>query len=132
MTDSLVMQLQMSKIHLALTLCIYTVSIFFVWYYAPYFWLSAIISLALFIDLSRFLTAEVLRNQAQSISKITLEEHAIIIQKNDQSIERWGEFHSAYQSRFLVIIKIAKKTVVIFKDGVESQSLSALNRALNA
>lgn len=132
MTNSLVIKLKMSKIHLLLTLSVYAVSAFSAWHYVPYFWLSFAISLALLIHLFRFLPDVVLCNQAKSIAQITLEKHTIIVQKNDHSTQRYTEFRPVYQSGFLVIIKAAKTNVIIFKDAVELQSLSTLNRILNA
>jgi sRNA-binding regulator protein Hfq len=41
-------------------------------------------------------------------------------------------FYPAYQSRFLVIIETGKESIVIFKDAIDSQSLSQLNQYLNA
>lgn len=132
MSNALIIKLQASKTYLILTLCVYALSAFAVWYYAHYLWLSVMISLVLLVSLYRFLPTTVLCIRPKSISQITLNKHHISLQKNDKSTQQYTHFNAVYQSRFLVIIALKKQSLVIFKDSLNSQSLSTINRFLNA
>ncbi len=132
MIDQLELQIQPSKTYLILTIVTYFLNLFSAWYFFYDFWLSAIISIALSVWLYYFLPKRVLLTRPSSITKITLDQAKITIKKNDGSTQQYPWFYPAYQSRFLVIIEPGKEQVVIFKDAIESQSLSTLNRLINA
>lgn len=116
MTDAPIIKLQSSKIHLILTLAVYVISLFSAWYYAPYVWLSLLISLLLFISLHNFLPAAVLRNQPQSIVQMCIHYNHISLQQNNQVSKQYHSFSCVYHSRFLLIITLGKKQLLIFKD----------------
>lgn len=130
MTETFTLRLGASKIYVSLTLSIYAISAFAAWHYAPYFWLSMLIIFAILISLYRFLPA-ILLTQPESVVQITLNQQQIIVQKNNAATEQYAHFNAVYQSRFLVIIQTGKKYVLVFRDAVEPQSLSTLNRILN-
>ncbi|SFV83057.1 hypothetical protein MNB_SUP05-12-229 [hydrothermal vent metagenome] len=119
-SDGLVVQIKASKIYLAISIGVYLLSLFSAWHYFYNIWLSLGISLASSAWLANFLPKNVL-NKKQ-----------ITIEKNNQSTGQYPWFYPAYQSRFLVIIEAGKESVVVFKDAIDSQSLSQLNRYLNA
>ncbi|MBL4761616.1 MAG: hypothetical protein JKY93_02835 [Gammaproteobacteria bacterium] len=131
-SDGLVVQIKTSKIYLAISIGVYLLSIFSAWHYFYNIWLSLSISLALSVWLANFLPKNVLLTQPASITKITLNKKQISIEKNNQPAGQYPWFYPAYQSRFLVIIEAGKESIVIFKDAIDSQSLSQLNRYLNA
>ena len=119
-SDGLVVQIKASKIYLAISIGVYLLSLFSAWHYFYNIWLSLGISLAS----SAWL--------ANCLPKNVLNKKQITIEKNNQSTGQYPWFYPAYQSRFLVIIEAGKESVVVFKDAIDSQSLSQLNRYLNA
>ncbi len=131
-SDGLVVQIKTSKIYLAISLGVYLLSLFSAWHYFYNLWLSLAISLVLSLWLVNFLPKNVLLTKPHSITKIALNKKQIAIEKNNQSSQQYPWFYPAYQSRFLVIIEAGKESVVIFKDAIDSQSLSKINRYLNA
>ncbi|SFV88770.1 hypothetical protein MNB_SUP05-SYMBIONT-7-155 [hydrothermal vent metagenome] len=132
MHNALHIDIGVSNTYLAISVAACLLSLFLTWYYFYSLWLSLIISIGLLgwwvVFLPRFLWL----SHPHSIVKILLFEKYIIIEKNDHSTQQYTEFHAQYQSRFLVIIHAGKNTVVIFKDAVVSNSLSAINRYFNA
>ena len=131
-SDGLVVKIRTSKTYLAISVGVYLLSLFSVWHYFYNIWLSLGVSFVLSIWLANFLPKNVLLTQPDSITKIALNKKQITIEKNNQSTEQYPWFYPAYQSRFLVIIEAGKESVVVFKDAIDSQSLSQLNRYLNA
>ena len=131
-SDGLIVQIKTSKIYLAISIGVYLLSLFSAWYYFYNIWLSIGVSLALSVWLANFLPKNVLLTQPDSITKIVLNKKQIAIEKNKQPAGKYPWFYPAYQSRFLVIIEVGKESIVIFKDAIDSQSLSQLNRYLNA
>ncbi len=132
MTEQLSLGIQTSKTYLVLTISTYLLSLFSAWHFFYNFWLSAIISVALSVWLYYFLPKRVLLTRPDSIKKISLDQTKIIITKNNGRTQQYPWFYPAYQSQFLVIIEAGKEQLVIFKDAIEPQSLSTLNRLLNA
>jgi len=130
--DELVIQIKTSKIYLAISLVVYLLSLFSAWYYFYSLWLSLSLSVFLTIWLANFLPKNVLLKKPSSITKITLNKKQITIVNNNQLDRQYPWFYPAYQSRFLVIIEAGKESVVVFKDAIDSHSLSQLNRYLNA
>jgi hypothetical protein len=130
--DGLSVKIRISKNYLAISLGVYLLSLFSAWYYFYSIWLSLSVSLALSVWLANFLPKNVLLTHPDSITKIALNKKQISIEKYNQSTEQYPWFYPAYQSRFLVIIEAGKESIVIFKDAIDSQSLSQLNRYLNA
>ncbi|SMN11103.1 hypothetical protein SPBRAN_1343 [uncultured Candidatus Thioglobus sp.] len=130
-------EIRPSKIYLSLSISAYALSFSVAWYYFYNIWLSLGVSALLCVSLFRFLPKLRLTN-ANSITKITLNNDRLTIQKNDKSSKYYTQFYPSYQSRFLLIINIikdskkSKDSVVIFKDSLASQSLSQLNRYFNA
>lgn len=131
-SDGLVVKIRTSKNYLAISVGVYLLSLFSVWHYFYNIWLGLGVSFVLSIWLANFLPKNVLLTQPDSITKIALNKKQITIEKNNQSTEQYPWFYPAYQSRFLVIIEAGKESVVVFKDAIDSQSLSQLNRYLNA
>jgi hypothetical protein len=131
-SDGLVVQIKTSKIYLSISIGVYLLSLFSAWYYFYNIWLSLGISFTLSIWLANFLPKNALLTQPDSITKITLNKKQIAIERNNQPAGKYPWFYPAYQSRFLAIIKAGKESIVIFKDTIDSQSLSQLNRYLNA
>jgi len=131
-SDGLVVQLKTSKNYLVISIGVYLLSLFSVWHYFYNIWLSLFISFVLSAWLANFLPKNVLLTQPNSITKIALNKKQVVIEKNNQSAKQYPGFYPTYQSRFLVIIEAGKESVVIFKDAIDSQSLSQLNRYLNA
>ena len=131
-SDGLVVKIRTSKNYLAISVGVYLLSLFSVWHYFYNIWLSLGVSFVLSIWLANFLPKNVLLTQPDSITKIALNKKQITIEKNNQSTEQYPWIYPAYQSRFLVIIEAGKESVVVFKDAIDSQSLSQLNRYLNA
>ena len=131
-SDGLVVKIRTSKNYLAISVGVYLLSLFSVWHYFYNIWLSLGVSFVLSIWLANFLPKNVLLTQPDSITKIALNKKQITIEKNNQSTEQYPWFYPAYQSRFLVIIEAGKESVVVFKDAIDSQSLSQLSRYLNA
>jgi len=113
-SDGLVVQIKTSKIYLAISIGVYLLSLF------------------LSVWLVNFLSKNVLLTKFSSITKIALNKKQIAIEKNNKSTVQYPWFYPAYQSRFLVIIEAGKGSVAIFKDAIDSRSLSQLNRHLNA
>lgn len=130
--DGLVVHIKTSKIYLTLSIGAYLLTLFSAWHYFYNIWLSLGISLFLSLWLTSFLPKNVLLTQPNSITKIALNKKQVVIEKNNQSAKQYPGFYPTYQSRFLVIIEAGKESVVIFKDAIDSQSLSQLNRYLNA
>ncbi|MEO1890875.1 MAG: hypothetical protein ABGX45_04230 [Candidatus Thioglobus sp.] len=131
-SDGLVVQIKASKNYLTISIVVYLLSLFSAWHYFYNIWLSLGISLALSVWLANFLPKNVLLTRPDSVTKITLNKKQISIEKNNQPAEQYPWFYPTYQSRFLVIIEAGKESVVVFKDAIDSQSLSQLNRYLNA
>lgn len=131
-SDGLVVQIKTSKIYLAISIGVYLLSLFSAWHYFYSLWLSLTVSLFLSVWLVNFLSKNVLLTKSSSITKIALNKKQIAIEKNNKSTVQYPWFYPAYQSRFLVIIEAGKGSVVIFKDAIDSRSLSQLNRHLNA
>lgn len=131
-SNGLVVQIKTSKIYLAISIGVYLLSLFSAWYYFYSLWLSLTVSLILSAWLVNFLPKNVLLTKSSSITKIALNKKQIAIEKNNKSAVQYPWFYPAYQSRFLVIIEAGKESVVIFKDAIDSRSLSQLNRYLNA
>ncbi|TEU22130.1 MAG: hypothetical protein E3I13_02680 [Gammaproteobacteria bacterium] len=131
-SDGLVVQIKTSKNYLVISIGVYLLSLFSAWYYFYSLWSSLTISLVLSVWLINFLPKNVLLTKPSSITKIALNKKQISIEKNNHSTEQYPWFYPAYQSRFLVIIEAGKESVVIFKDAIDSRSLSQLNRYLNA
>ena len=131
-SDGLIVQIETSKNYLVISIGVYLLSLFSAWYYFYNIWLSLVISLVLSAWLANFLPKNVLLTQPNSITKIALNKKQIVIEKNNQSTKQYPWFYPTYQSRFLVIIEAGKESVVIFKDAIDSGSLSQLNRYLNA
>ncbi|SFV89324.1 hypothetical protein MNB_SUP05-SYMBIONT-7-196 [hydrothermal vent metagenome] len=132
MNNELNIDIQASNTYLAISVAVCLLSLFSTWYYFYSLWLSLIISIGLLRWWLYFLPRFLWLSHPHSIVKILLFEKYIIIEKNDNSTQQYTEFHAEYQSRFLVIIRAGKNTVVIFKDTVVSNSLSAINRYFNA
>ncbi len=131
-SNGLVVQIKISKIYLAISIGVYLLSLFSAWYYFYNIWLSLSISFTLSVWLANFLPKNALLTQPDSITKITLNKKQIAIERNNQPAGKYPWFYPAYQSRFLAIIEAGKESIVIFKDTIDSQSLSQLNRYLNA
>ncbi len=132
MSKTLSIDLKPSKIYLVLSSLVYLLALFTIWYYFYNFYLSIILSAALLFLAYQFFPKFIFLTKNDSIKKITLDNQQITIEKNNKKTTQYPWFYSAYQSRFLVIINTGKESIVIFKDSIKNQSLSQINRTLNA
>ncbi|SMN00141.1 hypothetical protein SPONL_1098 [uncultured Candidatus Thioglobus sp.] len=131
MSDAISLEIQASKIYLSLTLAVYCFSLLVAWYYFYNIWLSLGVSALLCLSLFGFLP-KLRLTDANSITKIMLNNDRLTIQKNNKSLQHYTQFYPSYQSNFLLIISVKKNSIIIFKDSLASQSLSQLNRYFNA
>lgn len=129
MTESLTLELKPSKIYLMLSLSIHLLLIFCTWYYFHNIWLSIGISIVLVSHLYYFSRKILLLNN-NSTKKITINNNSIVVENNQNKSNKYPHFYCEYQSTLLVIISAGKESVIIFKDSLENQSLSGLNRIL--
>lgn len=132
MSNALTLKIYPSNTYLILTLVAYFFSILTFWYYSYSPWLSAILSLLTTAWLIYFISRFVQLTHPKSTIKILFDNNTLSITKNTQNTQQYPYFYPAFQSRFLVIIHAGKESIVIFKDATQSQSLSQLNRYLNA
>ena len=132
MSNELTLEIHPSKTYLALTLFVYCLSILTFWHYSYNSWLSIALSLLTTAWLIYFIPRFVQLTHHNSIVKISFDNNHLLITKNSQNTQQYPCFYPAFQSRFLVIIHAGKESIVIFKDAINSPSLSQLNRHLNA
>ncbi|HIG89335.1 hypothetical protein [Candidatus Thioglobus sp.] len=132
MNETLAITLKPSKYYLILSLLVYLLGLFTVWHYSYNFYLSALLSIALLVLAYRFFPKSIFLTKDESTNKITLNNERLTVEKNNKEIKQYSLFYPAYQSSLLVIITAGKKSIVVFKDSVEHNSLSQLNKFLNA
>jgi hypothetical protein len=131
MISVLKIDIKPSKIYLTIFISFYLFNIFVAWHYFYNFLLSTIISIIISILAYFFIVKNIALTLENSIKNISLHQDYIIITKNNNSIKKYDAFELVYLSQFLLIIKINKKYIVIFKDSIINTSLSAIIRNLN-
>ena len=131
MISVLKIDIKPSKIYLTIFISFYLFNIFVAWHYFYNFLLSTIISIIISILAYFFIVKNIALTLENSIKNISLHQDYIIITKNNNSIKKYDAFELVYLSQFLLIIKINKKYIVIFKDSIVNTSLSAISRNLN-
>jgi hypothetical protein len=100
-----------------------------VWFYSFNFYASLIFSFALGIHF-QYLNGHIFLKRTNSIRTFSLDDNTIIKADNSEKDRKYPYVYCVYQSRFLVIINLGKRSLVIFKDSFASNSLSQLNRLL--
>ena len=132
MRNNLSVKIQPSKIYLSISIAVYLLGIFSAWYYFYSLWLSLAVSIALCFWLVYFLPRFLWLTHPNSIVEISLNMDKLMVTKNNFTTQQYSTFHLEFQSRFLVIIRIGKESVVIFKDALAPASLSKINKYFNA
>ena len=122
--------LRPSKSYLIISALIYGLCIVLVWSRLDSIWISVGLSIAIAISAITFFPKYAFLTKESSISSITIGS-SINFGTKDGVTKTQHKYCVPYQSRYLVIIRFDKVHVPIFKDGVEENSLSSLNRFLN-
>ena len=131
LTDTLTLNLQPSKHYLIVSALIYGLCAVLVWWRLDSIWVSVALSIAIAISAITFFPKYVLLAKEDSIVSITIGSGSINFGTKDGQTKPQHKYCVPYQSRHLVIIRFDKIHVPIFKDSVEENSLSSLNRFLN-
>ena len=79
-----------------------------------------------------WLNLNILLKKSNAILSFSLKDKTLITTDKLGNNRQYPCVYCAYQSQFLVIINLGKRSLVIFKDSLASHSLSQLNRLLNA
>jgi len=128
-TEQVTFKLQASSLYFGLSLIIHGFTFLSVWFYSFNFYASLIFSLALGIHF-QYLNGHIFLKKTNSIRTLSLDGNTIVTIDNSGKERKYPYVYCAYQSRFLVIINIGERSLVIFKDSFASNSLSQLNRLL--
>ena len=129
MTEQVTFKLQASDLYFSLSLIIHGFTFLNVWFYSFNFYASLIFDLALGIHF-QYLNGHIFLKKTNFIRTLFLDDNTIITTNNSGKDRKYPYVYCAYQSRFLVIINLGKRSLVIFKDSFASNSLSQLNRLL--
>jgi hypothetical protein len=130
-TSQLKLKLQPSKSYLAISLCIYALCLLLPWWRLDTFLINVAITALIFISAITFFPKFVLLSKETSITEITLGEGNTSLSAKDGETKFHSNYLVTYQSRLLIIIRFGKTYVPIFKDSVQENNLSSLNRFLN-
>lgn len=124
--EQLALDLLPSKIYLSISILLYLLGFFAIFWYFYSIYLSLILSGVLLLLAYYFFPKSIFLTKPDSIK------HIIIDSAGSISINhgRYAIFNCEYQSPFLVIISSGKRHIVVFKDALKSHSLSHLNRIL--
>ena len=131
LTDTLTLNLRPSKYYLIVSTLIYGLCAVLVWWRLDSIWISVALSIAIAISAMTFFPQYILLTKQSSIISITIGDSSINFGTKNGGTKPQHKYQVTYQSRHLVIIRFDKIRVPIFKDGVEENSLSSLNRLLN-
>jgi len=131
LTDTFSLNLRPSKYYLIVSALIYGLCAVLVWGRLDSIWVGVTLSMAITISAVTFFPRYVLLAKENSIVSITIGSGSINFGTKDGQTKLQHKYCVPYQSRYLVIIRLDKIHVPIFKDSVEENSLSSLNRFLN-
>ncbi|CAC9534564.1 hypothetical protein [uncultured Gammaproteobacteria bacterium] len=131
MTEGITFKLQASNVYFGLSIIVHGFTLLSVWLYSFNIYASLAFSLALVVHFQK-LSAYIFLNKPSSIHTFALQGQSIITTDNAGVQQKYPYVYCVYQSRLLVIIKIGKCSLIIFKDSVVNHPLSQLNRLLNA
>jgi len=131
LTDTLTLNLRPSKHYLIVSALIYGLCAVLVWGRLDNIWVSVALSFAIAISAITFFPKYVLLTKESSIVSITIGTGSVNFSTKDGQTKPQHKYCVPYQSRHLVIVRFDKIHVPIFKDSVEVNSLSSLNRFLN-
>jgi uncharacterized protein YacL len=124
-------KLQRSKIYLMLAIFAHSLGVFAAWFYDFNIFISLILSVIFAVHFY-YLNLDIALKKPNSIQTFTLNNKTLSTLDNTHKRRQYPQFYCVYQSRFLVIISLGKRFLVIFKDSFAHHSLSKLNRLLNA
>jgi hypothetical protein len=124
-------KLQSSKTYLNLSILIHVCTLIVVWFADFNNYVTLIFSVALIAHF-KYLIPHILLTKSNAILAFTLVDNKIITTDKNNNQQKYTYVYCAYQSRLLVIIITGKRSLIIFKDSVANNSLSQLNRLLNA
>jgi len=130
-TNQLNLALRPSKSYLIISTLIYGLCAVLVWSRLDNYWISAGLGIAIAISAITFFPKYVLLTKESSIVSITIGSGSINFGTKDGQTKLQHKYCVPYQSRYLVIIRFDNIHVPIFKDGVDDNSLSSLNRFLS-
>jgi hypothetical protein len=124
-------KLQSSKTYLNLSILIHVCTLIVVWFADFNNYVTLIFSVALIAHF-KYLMSHILLTKSNAILAFTLVDNKIITTDKNNNQQKYTYVYCAYQSRLLVIIITGKRSLIIFKDALANNSLSQLNRLLNA
>jgi hypothetical protein len=124
-------KLQSSKTYLNLSILIHVCTLIVVWFADFNNYVTLIFSVALIAHF-KYLIPHILLTKSNAILAFTLVDNKIITTDKNNNQQKYTYVYCAYQSRLLVIIITGKRSLIIFKDALANNSLSQLNRLLNA
>ena len=130
-TRQLNLKLQPSKSYLTISLFVYGLCLILPWWRLDSLWLNIVLTAAIGISAITFFPKYVLLTKESSIVSIALGDGDTSVSSKDGKTQFQTKYLVTYQSRHLVIIRLGKVRVPIFKDSIEENSLSSLNRFLN-
>ena len=130
-TKQINLELQPSTSYLVISLLIYALCLILQWWRLESIWLNIALTVAIGFSAMTFFGRYVLLSKSNAITSITLEDdHASFSAKNGETPAH-GNYSISYQSRVLVIIRLGKIYVPVFKDNLTEGNLSSLNRFIN-
>ena len=130
-TSQLSLKLQPSNSYLVISIFIYGLCLILPWWRLDSFWLNIALTVAIGISAMTYFPKYVLLTKENSIDSIALGDGNTSFSSKGGKTQLQTKYTVTYQSRHLVIIRFGKVRVPIFKDSVEENSLSSLNRFLN-
>lgn len=130
--EALTLDIKSSKLYLYLLLSVYFLGMGVVWYYVYSLWLSVFATVLLSVWAWDFYQKNIRLSSSNAIKKIHLENTRLSVENNAGKKTQYPSFYPAYQSRYLVIIYAKGTSIVLFRDALPYQSLSKINRLLNA
>ena len=131
MTEYITFKLQVSKIYIKILILVHLFALIVVWLYSFNDYVSLALSISLMMHFY-FLNLSIFLKKSNAILSFPLNDKTLTSTDKIGNNHQYPCVYCVYQSQFLVIINLGKNSLVIFKDSLASNSLSQLNRLLNA
>ncbi|WP_428088089.1 hypothetical protein [Candidatus Thioglobus sp.] len=124
-------ELKASKIYFGISVFTHGCTFVSVWFFSFNLYLSLALSLILIAHF-HYLNSHIFLKKSDAIQDFLLAGSTLTTTDKSNTQKQYPYVYCSYQSRFLVIINLGKRSVVVFKDSLADHSLSTLNRLFNA
>lgn len=124
-------ELKPSKCYLILSASVYSICLLAFWLRVDYILINSVATILIIISFINLLQKDILMLRKNSIKNITIVKDSASFTTTNNSTYIDDKYKITYQSNFLIIIRIQKKYIAIFKDAVVRPNISSINQFIN-